>query len=105
MKYYGNIGFAEAVETAPDVWTEKIIERPYRGDVIQFNRRWQNGVGTVDDINISNKIEIVSDTYMNNFIGFIRYVTWRGMKWKVTDVSIGYPRITLSIGGLYNDVG
>ena len=28
-KYYGKIGYAETVETAPGVWKEQITERNY----------------------------------------------------------------------------
>ena len=30
------------------------------------------------------------------------YVELMGEKWKVTDVEIQYPRLILSIGGVYN---
>lgn len=103
MKYYGTVGYAETTETAPGVWEETIVERPYCGDIIQLNRRLETKDTVNDGINITNKISIVSDPYaIQNFMS-IRYVTWLGNKWKVSDVQVQPPRLIFSIGGLYND--
>lgn len=103
MKYYGTVGYAETTETAPGVWEETIVERSYCGDIIQLNRRLETKDTVNDGINITNKISIVSDPYaIQNFMS-IRYVTWLGNKWKVSDVKVQPPRLIFSIGGLYND--
>lgn len=103
MKYYGTVGYAETTETAPGVWEETIVERPYCGDIIQLNRRLETKDTVNDGINITNKISIVSDPYaIQNFMS-IRYVTWLGNKWKISDVQVHPPRLIFSIGGLYND--
>ena len=100
-KYYGTIGYALTTETAPGVWEEQILEKEYYGDVLQYTKRYQNTEHVNDDIDISNRISIVADPYaFQNFI-FIRYVTWMGVKWKVLSVSVEYPRLVLSIGGVY----
>ena len=41
-KFYGVIGYAIQVETVPGVWEDQIIERNYRGDVLQNMNRWQS---------------------------------------------------------------
>ena len=41
-KFYGVIGYAVTEETKPGVWTEKIIERMYYGDLIRNTRRLQS---------------------------------------------------------------
>ena len=38
-KWYGKIGYAEQVETAPGVWEEKTNERQYYGDVVRNVRK------------------------------------------------------------------
>ena len=44
MKYSGKLGFADEVEeTAPSVFTEKMTERQYFGDVLEFGRQMQLG--------------------------------------------------------------
>lgn len=101
-KWFGKIGFAEQVETAPGVHVNKITEREYYGDVIRNARRLQTTDQVNDDINISNEISIVADPYaMNNFHS-IRWVEWMGTKWKAINVDVQYPRLTLSLGGVWN---
>lgn len=102
-KFYGNIGFADTVETSPDVYEEQIVEKAYRGDVLRnyLSRRSSDKMN--DDVEISNSISIVADPYLNNNIGRIRYVVWMGSKWEITSVEVNRPRLVLSIGGLYNE--
>lgn len=102
-KYYGKIGFAITYEKADSVWDSNIEERYYAGDVIRLNRRYESKDKINDDVNISNSISILADVYAMQNFQFIRYVTWMGAKWKVNDVEVNYPRLVLSIGGLYNE--
>lgn len=101
-KYYGKIGYAETVETAPGVWEEQITEHNYFGDLTRITRRLQSSDKVNDDINISNELSIVADPYaMNNFHS-MRYAEFMGTRWKVLTVEVQYPRLILSLGGLYN---
>lgn len=101
-KWYGSIGYAETVETNPGVWVEKITERNYYGDVYRNTRKLQSTEYLNDSINISNEISIVADPYANDHIYSMRYITFQGAKWKISNVDVKPPRLTLSIGGLYN---
>ena len=101
-KYYGLIGYAETVETAPGVWKEQITERVYYGDVIRNSRRIQSTEHLKDDINISNQISIVADPYAINNFHSMRYAEFMGAKWKVSDIEVQYPRLLLTLGGVYN---
>ena len=101
-KYYGIVGFAESVETSPGVWKEKIVKRPYYGDLIRNIRNLQSSDQLNDNINVSNEISILADPYANENFHSIRYVEFMNAKWKVSSVSVQYPRLTLTIGGLYN---
>ena len=102
-KFYGMIGFAETVETEPGIWEEQITERPYYGDIIRTARRLQNSSGVNDNIDISNEISIVADPYANQNFCSMRYAEFMGAKWKITNVDVQYPRLNLSLGGLYNE--
>lgn len=102
-KFYGNIGFAEPVEKEPGVWVQKITSRPYYGDLDRNFRKLENSGGVNDNINISNEISIVSDPYANQNFHFIKYVEFMGTKWKVSNVEVQYPRLILTVGGLYNN--
>lgn len=101
-KFYGAVGYAKTVETSPGVSVEQITERNYYGDVIRNTRRLQGADKINDDINISNEISIVADPYANDHFYAIRYVVFQGAKWKVSNVDVQYPRLILSLGGLYN---
>ena len=101
-KFYGAVGYAKTVETSPGVSVEQITERNYYGDVIRNTRRLQSADKINDDINVSNEISIVADPYANDHFYAIRYVVFQGAKWKVLNVDVQYPRLILSLGGLYN---
>ena len=101
-KWYGEIGFAETVETKPGVWVEQITKRNYYGDIIRNSRRLQSANQLNDDINISNQISIVADPYANNNFHSMRYAEFMGAKWKISDVEVQYPRLILTLGGVYN---
>lgn len=58
-KFYGPVGYAETVETAPGVYVEKITERMYFGDLTRNTRRLQSSETLNDDINVANEISIL----------------------------------------------
>lgn len=101
-KISGVIGYSVSTETVPGVWEPDIIERPYYGDLIKNTRRLQSTDKVNDDINISNEISIVADPYAMNNFHTMCYVQFMGAKWKITNVEVQYPRLILSLGGLYN---
>lgn len=101
-KFFGAIGYAETVETVPGVWTEQIIQRNYYGDIIRNIRRLESSSQVNDSINISNEISILADPYANENFHAMRYVEYMGTKWKITSVEVRYPRLILTVGGVYN---
>lgn len=102
-KFCGKIGFAETVKTAPGIFKEQITERQYFGDVTRNLRRSEKSAKVNGDINISNEISIVADPYANENLYSMRYVVFNGVKWIIESAEVQYPRIILSIGGLYNE--
>jgi glyceraldehyde-3-phosphate dehydrogenase/erythrose-4-phosphate dehydrogenase len=101
-KYYGTIGYAETVETTPGIWESTITERPYYGDVLRLSRKYTDDSTINGNINVNNKISVIADPYALSNFANIRYVTWMDNKWKVSEITVEYPRLTLTIGGLYN---
>ena len=101
-KFYGKIGYAETKETKPGVWVEQITERSYYGDITRNYRRLQSAEQLNDDININNEIRIVADPYAIDNFHSMRYAEFMGTKWKITNVEVSYPRLILTLGGLYN---
>lgn len=102
MKWFGAIGYAETVETKPGVWEEQITKREYFGDLFRNSRRVQSSDKVNADLDISNEISIVSDPYAYENFHSMRYAEFMGAKWKITNIEVQYPRLILTLGGLYN---
>ena len=102
MKWHGVIGFADTIEEEPGIWTEDIFEHAYYGDVIRNTRSLQSSGQVNDDVNVSNLISIIADPYAMKTFHSIRYIEFMDTKWKVTNVEVQYPRLILTIGGVYN---
>lgn len=107
-KFSGVIGYAETVETSPGIWDEQIIEKEYVGDLVRNYRKREPSGNVNDNINIANEISIIADPYAAEHFFNIRYVKFYipklGGIWKVNDVEVVYPRLILTIGGVYNGV-
>ncbi len=101
-KFYGAVGYAEVVETAPGVRSEQIVERKYYGELVRNTRRLQTSEHLNDDINVANEISIVADPFANQNFHKMRYVEYMGARWKISNVEVQFPRLILTIGGLYN---
>ena len=101
-KFYGVIGFAVTERTERGIYEEKIVENEYVGDVIRNTRRLKEASKINDDITISNQISIIADPYATNNFHTMRYIVFMGSKWKITEVEVQYPRLILTLGGLYN---
>jgi len=75
----------------------------YAGDVFKNHSRLEKSSdGVNDDLNIANEFSILADPYALNPFHSIRYIEWYGTLWKVTGVMEEYPRLRLTIGGVYN---
>ena len=102
-KWCGKIGFvADHVETSPGVWEEGMIERSYYGDIVRNSRSLQTTNEINDNVTISVTISIVADPYANQHIYDMRYIEFQGVKCKVNNVEVEYPRLKLSLGGKWN---
>lgn len=101
-RYSGVIGYVENRQTAPGKWTPETTERHYYGDVNRAVRKLEAGESVNDNVTINNEISIVADPYATSHIFAIRYAVWQGVRWKVTNVEVLYPRLILTLGGIYN---
>ncbi len=102
-KFYGKIGYEELSETSPSVYTPTIVERCFSGQTERdYTRVSPQSNGINDDISLSNEISFVADPYAINHFHTIRYVEIYGARWKVTGVEPRFPRLYLTIGGVYN---
>lgn len=101
-KFSGMIGFATSKEDSPGVWIDEISEKKYYGDILRNSRKIQSSNQVNSDITISNEVSIVADPYLKHNFHSIRYVSFMGTKWTVTDAREEFPRLLLTLGGVYN---
>ena len=101
-RWYGKVGFVQTVETEPGVWEPQVTERDYYGDVLANVRRWDQKLDSSNgDISLNNQLSIVCDAFAMETWAFLKWVEYGGAKWKVTSVSVDFPRLVLSFGGVY----
>ena len=101
-KYFGSIGYVSTIETSPGIFEEVITTREYSGDVLRFGSRVEGKEAVNDSFQINNQLSILADPYAYQNFHAIRFVNWLGSNWKVTGVEVQFPRLVLSLGGLYN---
>lgn len=102
-KFSGVVGFSDgSTETSPGVWVENIVEKSYTGDIVRNMRKLQEGQYVNDDLTVSNAVSIVADAYANQNFFAIRYISWMGSLWIVSNVDVQAPRLILTLGGVYN---
>lgn len=101
-RFYGTIGYVKTVETEPGMWEEQKTERQYSGELVKNTRRLESSGGVNDNVNISNEVSIVADPYAYENFHAMRYIKFMGAKWKISNVEVRYPRLILTIGGVYN---
>jgi len=101
-KFSGEIGFSKTIETEPGIYTDTIVVRKYYGDIERQGRRWEKGENVNDDLVVNNYVSIVADDFVKENIGMMKWVEFLGAKWKIQSVEIDYPRIKLTLGGVWN---
>ena len=102
-RFHGIIGYSELEETSPGIWSEKIVERTYTGDMTKNFVNADSSPRINTNVKLSNTISIYSDPYANSNLFNIRYLKYLGGKWKVESVEIAWPRLILTQGDVYND--
>lgn len=109
MKWSGKIGFYVDEEVIKNgigtgIWKPQIVERSYTGNIVRDYRSQESANDKVnEDVTISNNISVILDRYLDSHICDIKYITFKGVKWKVKGFTINHPRIDISIGGVYNE--
>lgn len=103
-KFYGNIGYAETVEVSPGYWEPMIKTIPSSGEWTRYSSTFQlTADSTNDNKNVANELSIIAHPYLAEHFSDLRYVEHAGKKWKITAVNPQYPRLILTVGGLYHD--
>lgn len=105
-RFCGRIGF-ETSSSEPDEYGNcgvSIEERLYYGDInrCRYINQDSKFETTIKDVNISNTISILADPFCFKNFHLMRYVVLNDVKWKITNIEVQYPRVTLTVGGVYN---
>lgn len=97
-----DVGFQHFRETAHSVYRDDQDIRTYEAFV---NRVMVRPVvqddSSVEDVQLSNQVSFLTDWYSTKYIDNIRFVKWRGNRFRVRSVTWQYPRIVLEIGAPY----
>lgn len=101
-KFFGKIGFSKTIETAPGVFEDLIDPREYYGDIERQGRRWENSESINDDLVVNNYVSVLADDFAYENVGNMKWVEFLGGKWKIKSVEMGYPRIKITLGGVWN---
>ena len=103
-KYYGKIGYYfDTIETSPGIWNGLIEERQVYGDILKNTKKTENHSQYNDDANINSQISFIADPYASRNFFRIKYATYMGVKWAVALVEPSFPRIILTLGGIYHE--
>lgn len=101
-KFFGKVGFSKTIETAPGVFEDLIDPREYYGDIERQGRRWENSENINDDLVVNNYVSVLADDFAYENIGDMKWVEFLGSKWKIKSVEMEYPRIKITLGGVWN---
>ena len=100
-RFAGLVGYVTQEETAPGVWSPVENPKKMRGDVIRQSSS-QNGDKVNNDITLSHRVSLLGDAYAFGNYYNIKWIEVDGAKWEVTSVEVKRPRLTVSLGGLWN---
>lgn len=101
-RYSGKIGYGHA-ETDEFGDSELVItERSVRGDVLDVSLKNDDSTQVIPNLRPMHSISVVADSYALTNIPAIRYATWLGGRWTITDVKVQHPRLVLRLGEVYH---
>lgn len=102
-RFFGPIGYAILKDTVPGVWQDHIVEHNHYGDVNRSRTQYETGTSVNDNLNISNEFSIIADPFAYENFQNMRYIVFMGTKWKIKSVEVQYPRLILTVGGVYSE--
>ena len=104
MKFYDAIGYVESAErpSGSGIFEDVATERKLYGEVLRNTRALREGDKVNNDLSIGNRFSVIADPYALENFWAIKYVTWSGKRFLVTNVDVEPPRLILTPGGVYN---
>jgi len=107
MKWSGNIGYSTTEEDPANsgIYVQKVIERHYYGDLLENRFKIQGSNQVNDDHLFLNRFSIVADQFALSNFHSACYITYNGIKWKISGIDVQPPRMVISVSDVYNGGG
>lgn len=104
-KFRGIIGFDMPIEIEPGIFdSNSYIEKTYRGDIESNSLRYVQVSDKInEDVQLNCQISIVANSFLLNNSGKMRYVEYMGNKWRITSIQPKFPRVLITLGGLFHE--
>lgn len=103
MRGVGIIAFWKESTEELGVFKPVLELKSYKFKVIREVRSTQESNNQNGSFNILSTIELYADLYLKNNWPSIAFVEWNGTKWRVKSITPDYPKISISLGGVYNE--
>lgn len=101
-RWFGKVGYSETAEESGK-WIPKDTVREYYGDVIRSSTRWtESSNSTNDNLTVNCQISIVADPFAIDKFYSMKWIEFMGTKWKIVNVEPQFPRLLLTLGGVFN---
>lgn len=102
-RFYGTVGFVSTEESAssPGVFKEKVIEKRYYGEFLSSGYRRDDNQVINSNIQLSNRVSLLTDPYAFEHASYIAYVKIAGTKWAVSSIEYQGKRLICSFKGIY----
>lgn len=104
MKFSGKLGYVMTGEQAgrPGIYTPVAVEKSATGDMERGSYESVANSDAINDIVFKGRISIVVNKFITENFQYIKYVIYKGNKWEVKSAELSYPRIYLTLGGVYH---
>lgn len=102
-RFYGTVGFVSTEESAssPGVFVEKVVEKRYYGEFLSGGYRRDDNQAINPNIQLSNRVSLLTDPYAFKNASYIAYVSIVGTKWAVSSIEYQGKRLICTFKGIY----
>lgn len=103
-KFFGKVtyGYTAELEDQPGVWANELVTRDAIFDLIKNFHKSENNDKLNNDLVLDNKVSMLADPYAIQNFQHIKSVRFMDTEWKILTVEVQYPRLILTLGGVYN---
>lgn len=101
-RFRDKVGFVIPENLVDGVLEVSVTERVYKGEVLETIASSQEADKVNDDIRLQDRISYVADDYALENLARIKFVLRMGIPWMAQTVRVEYPRIIVSLGGVYS---